>query len=83
MTGNVSFSVLFGNIKLIQANGTFGIAAIFGDAPLHYELDFTPFSDKMSFFGFLLILFTLFNIVGTTIGSLLGYVFAKTRTDAM
>lgn len=79
MTGNVSFSVLLGNIKLIQANGVFDYTAIFGVTPFRYMIDFSALSDKMSFFGFLLILFTLFNIVGAIIGDLLGYAFARTR----
>jgi len=77
MTGNVSFSVFVGNTKFIQAKGVFAYAGMYGASPLHYTLDIAPFNDKMSFFGFLLILFMLFNALGAAIGNVLGYALLK------
>jgi hypothetical protein len=68
ISGNVSFSVLIADAKVMEVDGTFRYDGRFlGSMPLHYSLDF-PIRNQELFFIFLLILFTLFNIMGALIG---------------
>jgi hypothetical protein len=89
ISGNVSFSVLIADAKVMEVDGTFHYlsvpvliadakvmevdgtfsyaAGFYGSMPLQYSLDF-PIRNQESFFIFLLILFTLFNIMGALIG---------------
>jgi hypothetical protein len=67
ISGNVSFSVLIADAKVMEVDGTFHYLAVPGSTPLHYSLNF-PIRNQESFFIFLLILFMLFNIMGALIG---------------
>jgi hypothetical protein len=67
ISGNVSFSVLIADAKVMEVDGTFHYLSVPGSMPLEYSLDF-PIRNQESFFIFLLILFTLFNIMGVLIG---------------
>jgi len=70
--GQVQFSIFIANLRVTAVNGTFWFLMIEGPTPLHYTLDFI-FSDPETFYVFLIVLFTIFNIIG----ALLGIVFAK------
>jgi len=67
ISGNVSFSVLIADAKVMEVDGTFFYRFVFGSTPLHYSLNFL-IRNQESFFIFLLILLTLFNIMGALIG---------------
>jgi hypothetical protein len=75
--GNVSFDVFIANGKVLEANGTISYAAVFGNAHVRYQLE-SPFSDGFSFFGFLLLLFTMFNMAGFALGLILCYAVSRT-----
>jgi hypothetical protein len=66
--GNVSFDVFFGNGKVLEANGTLSYGAVFGPEPVRYKLGPPFFSNAIAFFGFLLLLFTMFDMVGFVLG---------------
>ena len=76
ISGNVSFSVLVADAKVMEVDGTFHYLAVPGSTPLHYSLNF-PIRNQESFFIFLLILFTLFNIMGALIGTVSTRTLAK------
>jgi hypothetical protein len=71
--GQAGFSLFFANAKTLVVNGTYSFLAIRGPTPVHYKLDFV-FSDPETFYVFLIVLFTIFNVIG----ALLGTVLAKT-----
>jgi len=71
--GQVQFSMFIANLRVTAVNGTFWFSMVRGPTPLHYKLDFI-FYDPEMFYVFLIVLFTIFNIIG----ALLGIVFAKT-----
>jgi len=81
IVGNVSFDVLIANEKLLETNGTLSydlITALKGaSGPVSYQLGSPFFSDAIGFFGFLLLLFTMFNVVGFALGLILAYVVSK------
>jgi len=72
--GQARFSIFIANLKVTEADGTFWFRMIEGPAPLHYSIDVIFLSDPETFYVFLIILFTILNIIG----ALLGIVFAKT-----
>jgi disulfide bond formation protein DsbB len=75
--GNVSFDVFIGNGKVLEANGTLSYAAVMGSVHVGYQLGPPFFSDATAFFGFLLFLFTLFDMVGFALGLILCWVVSK------
>jgi hypothetical protein len=81
VVANVTFSVFIANVKLLQTNGTlsYGWVGIFypGGVPVHYELGWPFFSNTTAFFSFLLLLFSLFNLLGFTLGMILCYVVSR------
>jgi hypothetical protein len=71
--GQVQVNVLFANVKIFGVNGTYSTYdGWWGKTPVYYHFDFI-FSDPDAFFDFLVVLLTLFNIIG----ALLGMVSAK------
>ena len=76
VVGNVSFDVFIANGRVMETKGVFSYAAVFGFVPVRYQLD-SPFSDGFSFFGFLLLLFTMFNMAGFALGLVLAYVVSR------
>jgi hypothetical protein len=79
--GNVSFDVLLANAKLLETNGTLSydlITALKGaQAPVSYQLGSPFFSNAIGFFGFLLLLFTMFNMTAFALGLILSYVVSR------
>jgi hypothetical protein len=79
--GNVSFDVLIANEKLLETNGTLSYDLINtlkgASGPVNYQLGPPFFSDPISFFSFLLFLFTLSNMAGFALGLILAYVISK------
>lgn len=79
---NISFDVSVANQNVLETNGTLSFdigTALEGNpgAPLSYQLG-PPFSsDAVYFFGFLLFLFILFNMVGFVLGLVLCYVISR------
>jgi len=66
--GQVRFSTLFADIGILRTNGTYWYYyPVMGAMPLQYDTSF-PFSEPLQFFGYLLVLFTLFNFVGAFLG---------------
>jgi disulfide bond formation protein DsbB len=78
---NISFDVSVANQKVLETNGTLsfdiGTALIGNPAPLSYQLGPPFHSDAIYFFGFLLFLFTLFNMVAAALGLILAYVVSR------
>jgi len=79
VTGSVSFGIFLLNVKVIEVNGMFSYPRVSGRVPLFYYLDFPVFNVGQTFFIFLLILFTFFNIIGALLGTALAYTLAKKR----
>jgi hypothetical protein len=81
IVGNVSFDVLIANAKLLETNGTLSydlITALLGrSGPVSYQLESPFFSNAIGFFGFLLFLFTLFDMVGFALGLILCYIVSR------
>jgi len=81
IVGNVSFDVLIANEKLLETNGTLSydlITTLLGHSgPVSYQLGPPFFSDAIGFFGFLLFLFTMFNMATFALGLILAYVVSK------
>jgi hypothetical protein len=79
--GNVSFSVFIANGKVLEINGVFrsvpSYAAVPWGLPVNYELGSPFFSDTIAFFSFLVLLFTLFNVLGFTLGMILCYIVSR------
>jgi hypothetical protein len=65
--------MLFAGTGILRTNGTYWyFYALMGPMPLHYNINFV-FSDPLQFFGYLLVLFTLFNFAGALLGISLAY----------
>jgi hypothetical protein len=79
ISGSVSFGIYLINAKAVEVNGRFSYPPVFGKVPLSYSLNFPLFNDGETFFIFLLILFTFFNIVGAILGILVAYTFVKKK----
>lgn len=77
ISGNVSFAILVANAKVMKVDGTFRYPPVFGRVPLPYSLNFPFFDSGEKFFIFLLILFTVFNIIGALIGIASAYTIIK------
>ena len=77
VVGNVSFSVFIANGKVLEINGVFSYAAVYGWVPVNYELGPPFFSNTTAFFSFLVLLFTSFNIVGFMLGMILCYIVSR------
>jgi hypothetical protein len=75
---NVSFSVFIANYKLLEVSGTLRYAAVLGSAPVHYDLGSPFYSNKIAFFGFLVFLFSLLNIIGFALAMILCYIVSRT-----
>ncbi len=76
ISGNVSFSVLIADAKVMEVDGTFFYPFVFGSMPLVYSLNF-PIRNQEAFFIFLLISFTLFNVMGALIGIVSAHTLVK------
>jgi hypothetical protein len=75
--GQVGFSTLFAGTNIVRTEGTFWYYyPIMGPSPLQYNINFL-FSEPLQFFGYLLVLFTLFNFIGALLGLSLAYAIAK------
>lgn len=69
--GHVDFTIFLVNTKIARVGGTFVYSGgFFGPSPFYYHLDFI-FSDPDTFFGILLILLSLLNIIGALLGVIL------------
>jgi len=82
VVGNVSIDVFIAHEGLVKTNGLLSYAAVFGSVPVTYQFE-SPFSDGFSFFSFLILLFTIFNLAGHALGLILAGVVSKlalTRT---
>jgi hypothetical protein len=78
LSGNVSFTIFITNAKVMEVNGTFHYEHFeLTRIPLFYSLDFPLFNDLQRFFLFLLILFTLFNVMGALIGIVSAHTLVK------
>ena len=81
VVGNVSFSVFIANGKVLEINGAFGSVpsydAVPWGLPVNYELGAPFFSNAIAFFSFLVLLFTLFNVLGFTLGMILCYIVSR------
>jgi hypothetical protein len=75
--GNVSFDVFIANEKVLETNGTLSYAMVYGPAPVGYQLGPPFYSDAVYFFGFLLLLFFLFDMAGFALGISLTYVVSR------
>ena len=71
ISGRVLFKIFLMGIEIGEISGTFTYASVLGETPLHYSLNF---------FSLLLFLFTLFNLVGAFLGTVLAYKIKKHRT---
>jgi hypothetical protein len=71
VSGDASFTSFLVDLNVIKVDGEFTFAPVFGEAPLHYSLNFPLFNSGERFFIFLLTLFTLFNLVGGALGILI------------
>jgi hypothetical protein len=70
--GQAHFNIFFANAKTITFNGTYWYYFMYlGPMPFHYKIDFI-FSDSETFYDFLIVLFTLFNVIGALFGILMG-----------
>ena len=78
---NISFDVSVANQNVLETNGTLsfdiGTALIGNPALLSYQLGPPFYSDAIGFFGFLLFLFVLFNMVGFAFGLVLCCVISR------
>jgi hypothetical protein len=90
VVGNISFSVFIANVRVLQTNGTLSYAMMLLPAggtpvnvtfpfnvPVHYEFGAPFFSNTTAFFGFLVLLFSLFNVLGFTLGMILCYIVSR------
>jgi uncharacterized membrane protein len=83
VVGNVSFSVFVANVRVLQNNGTLSYAVMglvigpFVYPHVNYELGWPFFSNTTAFFSFLVLLFSLFNILGFMLGMILCYVVSR------
>ena len=71
--GQVQFSMFIANLRVTEVDGIFWLREIEGPTPLHYKIDLIFLSDPETFYVFLIVLFTIFNVIG----ALLGMVFAE------
>lgn len=77
ISGRVLFKIFLTGTEIEEISGTFTYAAVYGEAPLHYFLNFPIFNTGESFFYFLLLLFTLLNLFGAFLGVVLAYLAKK------
>ncbi len=72
--GEVRLDVFFADSSVVRINGTFWyFYPVMGPMPLQYKID-SLFSDPSQFFGFLIGLYALVNLIG----ALLGIIISKT-----
>jgi len=78
---NCSIDVSFANQRMVETNGTLSFNLmtylIGGPSPVSYQLGPPFYSDAVYFFGFLLFLFTLFNMLGFVLGLILCWVVSR------
>ncbi len=73
ISGNASYTIFLIDAEVMKVSGTFSYPPIFGRVRLSYHINFPLFNNGETFFIFLLTMFTLFNIIGTTLGLILTY----------
>jgi hypothetical protein len=77
--GQVRFSTLFAGTNILRTDGTYWyFYPIMGASPLQYNINFF-FSEPFQFFGYLLVFFTIFNLIGALLGLSLAYAIVKRR----
>jgi len=74
---NVSFDVSIANEDVLEKNGTLEYMLVFCSCRVDYQLGSPFFSDAVSFFGFLILIFALINLVGFALGMILCFTLSR------